>query len=64
MADAIGRRSKAPSAFLVSLKKEVSQTQDQQEIRTNTELKKDRREEDFDAMKGLLLLLGFRKISS
>lgn len=57
MADAIGRRSRTPSAFLVSLKKEASQTQDQQEIRTNTELKKDTREEDFDAVKGLLLLV-------
>lgn len=60
MANAIGWRSRTPSAFLVSLKKEASQTQDQQEIRTNTELKKDTREEGFDAMKGLLLLVGFR----
>lgn len=57
MADAIGQRSRTPSAFLVSLNKEASQTQDQQEIRTNRELKKDTREEDFDAVKGLLLLV-------
>lgn len=63
MAIAIGWRSRIPSAFFVSLKKEASQTQDQQEIRTNTELKKDTREKDFDATKGLLLLVG-RRISS
>lgn len=64
MAIAIGRRSRTPSAFFISLKKEASQTQDQQEVRTDTELKKDPREEDFDATKGLLLLAGFRRISA